>query len=149
MTSKNDCRRKVPRIKQPQTTCNLIFHKTVSGNLQIRKRRSISAINMVPQIQLKSLKQKKVQLHNFFIFCVCIQLRACSYEKSLSQLRRRHFDLPKNFVLFIWDGFLGKWESINEISCICTGQIFSPILRSHLSTSKILKSKRKHLGNFS
>ena len=43
------------------------------------------------------------------------RVRACSYGKGLSRLVRKHFDSPDNFVLFIWDGFPAKRESIEQV----------------------------------
>ena len=57
--------------------------------------------------------KKGVQNHSLLARISRAFLRACSYGETLSLLARKHFDLPNSFVLFIWDGFPAKRESID------------------------------------
>ena len=38
--------------------------------------------------------------------------------KVIPIIARKHFDSPNNFVLFVWNGFPAKWESIEEVAFI-------------------------------
>ena len=65
-------------------------------------------------------------------------VRAYSYGKKLSRLARKHFDLPNNFVLFIWTVFplsgkvLNKLRSYGTNIFPCIG--ISPINKRDLCT---------------
>ena len=68
----------------------------------------------------------------------CLRLRACSYGEKLSRLARKHFDLPNNFVLFIWDEFPLSGKVLNQFHSYTTN-IFpcteiSPINKRDLGT---------------